>query len=161
MKKIFIMLLSVLVVLVGCASKPKETINEEVPAVQDEGTDKIEPEVSDEESKVATQIELSVVEEAITYAGMGEDDKLESVYIENGDIEIVIELAPNDLLDPKDLAVTSYSQASDELLEHEGWKTLTIKYVEIGTISMNRSEKETNDLGMDYFPTRVITERLK
>jgi len=54
-----------------------------------------------------------------------------------------------------------YSQASDALLEVEGWKTLAIEYVDIGTVSMNISEKQSNELGMYYFPVAIITEKLK
>ncbi|WHY85971.1 hypothetical protein QNH39_25910 [Neobacillus novalis] len=49
---------------------------------------------------------------------------------------------------------------SDELLNHEGWEVLTITYVNIGTIRMNRNEKETNEYGV-YFPTLEIEARLK
>lgn len=60
----------------------------------------------------------------------------------------------------EDMAVTRYTSLSHELLNHEGWEILTITYSNIGTISMNRNEKETNEYG-DYFPTMEIEKRLK
>lgn len=70
------------------------------------------------------------------------------------------DLKQNDMFSAEDMAVNRYSQLSDELLNHEGWEILTISYTNIGTISMNRIEKETNEFG-DYFPTMKIEERLK
>jgi hypothetical protein len=58
------------------------------------------------------------------------------------------------------VAVNRFSQLSDELLNHEGWQILTVTYANVGSISMNRNEKETNEYG-DYFPTLEIEERLK
>ena len=60
----------------------------------------------------------------------------------------------------EDIAVNIYSQLSDELLYHEGWEVLTIIHPNIGTISMNRNEKETNEYG-DYFPTMEIENSLR
>lgn len=119
---------------------------------------------SSEEIAKQEAIQPMTVEEAtelIEYTGMGEGDKLVSATVENGEIKAVIELVPHDLLPVKDLAVARYSQASDELLDHEGWKVLTIEYVDVGTISMNSSEKETNEYDMDYFSTAEIEKRLK
>ncbi|UNL87561.1 hypothetical protein [Priestia koreensis] len=49
------------------------------------------------------------------------------------------------LVNPKDLAVSRYSQVSDSLLKKQGWDTLT----NVGTISMNLEEKETNETVRD------------
>ncbi|RST58595.1 hypothetical protein D5F11_016300 [Siminovitchia terrae] len=100
------------------------------------------------------------VEKVVNYIAIGEQDKLISVDVVDGEIKIVIEQAPHDLLPGEDLATNTYSKISDELLELESWDILTIQYVDIGTISMNRSEKERNEYG-DYFPTQVIEERLE
>jgi hypothetical protein len=100
------------------------------------------------------------VKEIIDYYGIGEGDQLSNVSFVNGEIKATIDLAPNEMFPAKDIAVNRYSQLSDELLNHEGWELLSITYPTIGTISMNRNEKETNEWG-DYFPTTVIEERLK
>jgi hypothetical protein len=100
------------------------------------------------------------VREIIDYYGIGDGDKLTNVSFVNGEIKATIDIAPNEVLPPRDNAVNRYSQLSDELLVHEGWEILSITYPTIGTISMNRNEKETNEHG-DYFPTMVIEERLK
>jgi len=90
---------------------------------------------------------------------IGENESLYDFSFENGEIQATVVLAPNELFPAKDLAVNAYSQLSDELLNHEGWQILTITYAGVGTISMHRDEKETNDFG-DYFPTLEIEERL-
>lgn len=109
----------------------------------------------------APSITNGKVKEIIESAGMDEGDKLISFDVENYEIKAVIELSPNDLFPATDMASVRYSQASDEFLSHDGWETLTIEYVNAGTISMNKSEKETNEYDMDYFPSKMIMERLK
>jgi len=111
---------------------------------------------------VEKEITVNKAKEILEYSGMGGNDKLISLTIENSEIKAVIDLAPNKFnLPPKDIAVSMYSQVSDALLEEEGWNTLTIEYVGVGTVSMDISEKESNELGMYYFPVAIITERLK
>jgi hypothetical protein len=105
------------------------------------------------------QITDEKVKEIIEYYSIGENDKLNNVSVENGEVKATIVLAPSELFSGKDMAVNGYSQLSDELLNHEGWQILTVTYANIGTISMNRNEKETNEYG-DYFPTLEIEERL-
>lgn len=100
------------------------------------------------------------VREIIDYYGSGEGDKLTNVSFVNGEIKATIDLTPNKMFPARDKAVNRYSQLSDELLNHEGWQILTVTYANIGSISMNRNEKETNEFG-DYFPTLEIEERLK
>lgn len=105
------------------------------------------------------QITDEKVKEIIEDYSIGENDNLNKVSFENGEVKATIVLAPNELFSAKDLAVNAYSQLSDELLNYEGWQILTVTYANIGTISMNRNEKETNEFG-DYFPTVKIEERL-
>ncbi|MFK4316690.1 hypothetical protein EXW32_30130 (plasmid) [Bacillus mycoides] len=106
------------------------------------------------------QLTVDKVKEIFEYYSIGENDKLNNVSVENGEIKATIVLAPNSLFPAKDMAVNRYSQISDELLKHEGWQKLTVTYANIGTVSMNRNEKETNEVG-DYFPTLKIEERMK
>ncbi|HDX9652537.1 MULTISPECIES: hypothetical protein [Bacillus cereus group] len=106
------------------------------------------------------QLTVDKVKEIIEYYSIGANDKLNNVSVENGVIKATIALAPNGLFPAKDMAVNGYSQLADELLKQEGWQTLTVTYANVGSISMNRNEKETNEIG-DYFPTLKIEERLK
>ncbi|MEH7883661.1 hypothetical protein V7654_04975 [Bacillus sp. JJ1609] len=99
------------------------------------------------------------VKEIVEDYSVGENENLNDFSFENGEIKATVVLAPSELFPAKDLAVNAYSQLSDELLYHEGWQILTITYANVGTIRMNRNEKETNDFG-DYFPTLEIEERL-
>ncbi|MTH54100.1 hypothetical protein GKZ89_11835 [Bacillus mangrovi] len=78
---------------------------------------------------------------------------------DNGEISATADLSGYDIGSPEDVAVSSYANLSDELLYYTGWETLTVTFLNVGTISMNRSEKETNEYG-DYFPTMEIEERL-
>ncbi|XKK20114.1 hypothetical protein HFP66_00965 [Bacillus sp. A17A.1] len=121
-----------------------------VPATEKEST--VEPSPQ--------QLTVDDVKEIIEYYSIRENDKLNNVSVENNEIKANIVLASNNLFPAKDMAVNSYSQLADELLKHEGWQTLTVTYVNIGSISMTRNEKETNEVG-DYFPVLKIEERLK
>lgn len=111
------------------------------------------------DTETTQQITTDEIKEIIEYYSLGEDDSLGNYSFENGEIKATVELAPNELLLAEDMAVTAYSQLSDELLYYEGWNILTVTYTNVGTISMNRNEKETNEYG-DYFPTLVIEDRL-
>lgn len=118
---------------------------------------------ADKESAVdqsPQQLTVDKVKEIIEYYAIGANDKVNNVSVVNGEIKATIVLAPNDLFPARDMAVNGYSQLADELLKHEGWQTLTVTYANIGSVSMNRNEKETNEVG-DYFPTLKIEERLK
>jgi len=113
-----------------------------------------------EAEQLQQQMTVDKVKEIIEYYSIGENDKLNNVSFENGEIKATIALAPDELFSAKDIAVNRYSQLSDELLNHDGWKILTVTFANIGSISMNRNEKETNEFG-DYFPTLEIEDRLK
>ncbi|GAB6552439.1 hypothetical protein bcgnr5378_05570 [Bacillus cereus] len=124
---------------------------------------KAEVEVSTADAEPAVeqsqQLTVDKVKEIVeSYVGV--NDKLNNISVENGEIKATIVLGSNDLFPAKDMAVNRYSQLSDELLNHEGWQTLNVTFANIGSISMNRNEKESNEIG-DYFPTLEIEERLK
>lgn len=179
MKKIlYIMSVSILL-LAGCnAEEPKnnQSTNEPIEETEEKPNDPeqvlTEQQKEDHEEKSNEQSQESQpqekpqpltevqVREIIGDYGIGEGDKLTNVSFGNGEIKATIDLAPNEMFPARDMAVNRYSQLSDELLNHEGWQILSITYPTIGTISMNRNEKKTNELG-DYFPTIVIEERLK
>jgi hypothetical protein len=144
-------------------TKEKTGESEEVP--KDQTTDDTEEKLNEQSHETQPQetpqpLTEGQVKEIIDYYGIGEGDQSSNVSFVNGEIKATINLAPNETFPAKDIAVNRYSQLSDELLNHEGWELLTIIYPNIGTISMNRNEKETNEYG-DYFPTMVIEERLK
>ncbi|MFJ8100444.1 hypothetical protein [Lysinibacillus sp. NPDC096212] len=170
MKKLFYIGAMSALLLAACeeAEKPiPENKTIEYPK-SSEQKDAEEKALAELEAKEATgdisekEITVNEVKEIVEYDGMGENDKLISLTIEHGEIKAVIDLAPNKFnLPPKDIAVSKYSQVSDALLEEEGWNTLMIEYVGVGTVSMDISEKESNELGMYYFPVATITEKLK
>ncbi|WP_433595108.1 hypothetical protein [Lysinibacillus xylanilyticus] len=171
MKKLFYIgaMSALLLAACGEAEKPipeNKTIEDPKSSEQKDAEEKALADLeAKEETGGITEKEITVnkAKEILEYSGMGGNDKLISLTIENGEIKAVIDLAPNKFnLPPKDIAVSMYSQVSDALLEEEeGWNTLTIEYVNVGTVSMHISEKESNEIGMYYFPVAVITERLK
>ncbi|MFP7300521.1 toxin regulator [Neobacillus niacini] len=117
------------------------------------------------DAKAAEEAKVKKSEQQITADKVEEIIKdysyvVDNVSFINGEIKATIEIAPMEQFSAKDLAVNEYSQLSDELLNHEGWQVLTVTYPGAGTISMNRNEKETNQIG-DYFPILKIEERLK
>jgi hypothetical protein len=180
MKKILYILSVALLLIAGCNAeesennqttndepieatdeKPKES-KEQLTEQQTEDTEEKLNELSQESQPQEKPQPLTedLVKEMINHSGMGDGDKLTNVSFVNGEIKATIDLAPDEMVPAKDMAVTRYSQLSDELLKHEGWEILSITYPNIGTISMNRNEKETNEFG-DYFPTIVIEGKLK
>ncbi|PIC80530.1 hypothetical protein CSV75_01690 [Sporosarcina sp. P18a] len=116
----------------------------------------IEETVQEPEDQSMTEEEAS---EIVDYFGLGESDELVSVNVKDNEIKAVVKLGENQLLTLDQLAVTTYSQASDEFLNHEGWNVLTMEFVGVGSISMNRDQKETNEAG-DFFPTVEIEKKL-
>jgi hypothetical protein len=168
-KTLFRLLAALLLFLTACSAEEPdknqsthETADEEVKDIPKEEAVE-DPKESGEELTAETSQPLTIekVQEIIEYHSLGEGDQLSNVSLENSEIKATIELAPNDLFPAKDMAVNAYSILSDELLKHEGWDILTVTYANVGTISMNLNEKETNEFGGDYFPTLVIEERLK
>ncbi|CAM4013586.1 hypothetical protein BAMA111019_00135 [Bacillus manliponensis] len=142
-------------------NKPAEKPQENGPTQEELDTKlKQETEATAGTDQSQQQIQVDKVKEIIEDYSIGENDTLNDVSVENDEIKATIVLASNELVSAKDMAVSRYSQLSDELLNHEGWQTLTVTYTNIGSISMNRTEKETNELG-DYFPSLEIEKRLK
>ncbi|WHY00307.1 hypothetical protein [Neobacillus sp. DY30] len=178
MKKILYSLLAALVLLTACnAEEPNNNrqsanvpLTKEVKdtpiKVNDGQTTKDSEEKLNEQSQETQPREIpqpltkAQVKEIIDFYGAGKGDQLSNFSFVNGEIKATVNLAPKKMFPAKDIAVNRYSQLSDELLKHEGWNILTITYPAVGTISMHRNEKETNDKG-DYFPTMVIKEKLK
>lgn len=134
---------------------------EEKTISSEEDTVDAEEEAIEESSEEETikQITTEEIKEIIEYYSLGEDDSLGNYSFENGEIKATVELAPSELFPAEDMAVNAYSQLSDELLYYEGWSILTVTYAGVGSISMNRNEKESNEYG-DYFPTLSIEDRL-
>lgn len=189
MKKVLFILLAALFLLVACDSgegsqedqKKEELPLEEIEEVEE--ATKEEPEVEpieevEDQKKEETKVEKKVeqaqtpkeaskaftdeeLKEIIEYTALSEDDELVNATFEKDEIIATIKLAPHSFLSNKDIALSSYAGAADELLTYEGWEILTITFNDVGTISMNRSEKESNEFDMEYFPIAKIEENLK
>lgn len=135
--------------------------DEEVGQLEDEEIDS-----PDEEEKIEIEdpngnITDDWVKEVLEIRGMGEQDKLVSATFQNGEIKAAIEMESRALMEDDFLAVLAYTKASEELLSYEGWDVLTIEYINIGTISLNRSEKEVNEDGKDHFPVEKMAGNLR
>lgn len=177
MKKFLFLLLSVGLLLSACGSdEPKEenAVNDdqevadsndvEVEAVNDEEDLSEEESVAEEDNlsdEEKEAIDADQVRELLEHSVLGETDELKDVMIEDEEIKAVIEIGENELIDdPSMLAETVYSRAGEELLPYEGWNVLTIEFVDIGTVSMEREQKEENEFG-EYFPTEEIMKQLE
>jgi hypothetical protein len=119
-----------------------------------------EDSIESQPREIAQPLNETIVKEILEFQAKGEDEKLLNYSFVDSTIKATFELAPNKRVPAKDLAVRRYRQISDELLPHEGWEILEITYTNIGSIRMNRTEKEPNEAG-GYFPTKKIEERLK
>lgn len=168
MKKILLSLFIALLLSACSSSTSTDTETSSEKASKKETTEEVTKEApKDEEVKDPENLPsiLSLNEEELTEllkeTAMGEGDELRDFSVEKGKVQVEIKLAPSDPLSDEDVAVTRYSQASDTLLEYSDWDRLTITYSDIGSITMERNEKETNELGGDYFPTSIIIDRLK
>lgn len=189
MRKHLIILLSILTLILAACSETNDTeenkidseennlslqgnennIDNENNAAQEEteGFDEINSEGNNDEPIGEPGMSIVNVEDIsddelkgiIEYTGIGEEDELISASLSDGEIKAVIKISPSDLFPAEIIAATQYSQLSDELLTLEGWEVLTVEYIEVGEVSMNRSEKESNEYG-DYFPTVKIDELL-
>jgi len=178
MKMKLVIVFTTLLLIVACSDQEKQQDPSIVPSpskeveevIQEKDSElnqqqEIEAEVNEDlydlDGEVAEQI-ISEAElrEIIEYSGMGEEDLLISTTIEDSEIKATIEMASHEFLTPDVIAESLYSSLSDELFNYEGWDVLTVTYQDVGTISMNRNEKESNEYG-DYFPTIKIMEKLK
>lgn len=139
---------------------------------KDEGTVKIqtdtnvEEEVDLEEEK-EEQVKEQETENKDKYkeaiiSNIGSDDTLESVELKEDDIIIKVTLGdPPSLFTYKDLAISRYSSITDELLEQgNSLEDITVVFRDVGTITMNTSEKVKNEYGQSYFEQITIEERL-
>ncbi|MDQ0971268.1 hypothetical protein QFZ31_001146 [Neobacillus niacini] len=99
------------------------------------------------------------MKEILEFYDKEEGEKLLNYSFVNSILKATFEITPIKV-PAKNLAVRRYRQLSDELVQHEGWEVLEVSYMNIGTISMNRNEKEPNKNG-GYFPKKKIEERLR
>lgn len=173
--KRLLLLISTLVLLVGCGEneyekdlreakirleEAKEDTKrlEEVSKEIDKTSDSIK-EVQ-EEMGIENELNESEIKELLEYAALGEGDIITDLVIEDEEVKVTIEIADSDIFDDKSLlAETVYSRAGEELLELDDWEVLTIEFVDIGNVSINRSETESNEFG-EYFPLEKIIEQL-
>ncbi|WP_342471600.1 hypothetical protein MHH70_12345 [Metasolibacillus sp. FSL H7-0170] len=173
--KLFITIFLSSLLLVACGGE-KEPAKEAVsaPVVNEEETtkpkekEKVEEEEEsdfvffDEDDPVPQKggvINGDQIKELIEYHALGADDKLVEVVLNDGVITATIEVQAMDGFPATAPAEIAYSRMGDELLLHEGWQVLTVNFVDIGTVSMNRSQQKDEGFG-PYFPTIEIMKQL-
>lgn len=114
-------------------------------------------EVVEDDSNELDELELK---ELLEYVALGENDNIKDLVLEGDEIKAAIEIGDHEIFDDKKLlAEVIYASAGDELLQTEGWEVLTIDFLDVGKVSMHRSDKESNEYG-DYFPTEEILKQL-
>ncbi|MGE7545054.1 hypothetical protein [Sporosarcina newyorkensis] len=159
MKKLLMLMLAA-GLLAACSDKENTYEDEQKQAEEDlekakEDTKRLEG-LTDQIGVENDNIDEDKAKELLEYEALGEGDTLTDIVVQDDEIKVSIEIA-DDVLDDKSIsAETIYSRAGDALLDQEGWEVLTIDFFDVGTISMQRSEKETNEYGMDYFPVEKI-----
>lgn len=170
MKKLLITIFATLLLLFGCSTNDSSNEvsednnrqdQETQEAVQEETQVEIEQEENNEEEQPENiAIDENQVREIIEGYGLGEGDKILDLAIANNEIKVAIELAEG-IFPLREMAISTYSSISDQLLNYDGWEVLTVEFKNVGTISMNKSQKETNELGLSYFPAIEIEKNLK
>lgn len=124
----------------------------------------VEEEVNPEEEKeeqAKEETENKDKYKEVIIGGMGSDDTLESVELKEDNIIINITLGDPSPFTYKDLAISRYSSITDELLEQDNaLEDITVIFKDVGTITMNTSEKVENEYGQSYFEQTTIEERL-
>lgn len=131
--------------------EPKETIEEDL--LLDLFADDPVPE------KGGT-INAEQVKAIIEYHALGANDKLVEASLHDGKINATIEVSESNDLPAGMFAEVIYASIGEELLLHEGWEVLTINFVDIGTVSMNRNQKKDDGFG-PYFPNIDIINQLE
>jgi len=127
-----------------------ERISEQIGVTEDDPVDE------------SISISAEEVAELIAHEALGEGGTITDVIIYDGEIKAVIEISDDAIISDKSLLAESiYSRAGDTLLEHGGWEVLTVEFVDVGEVSMQRNEKESNEYGMDYFPLEKIIGQLE
>ncbi|MEK5481030.1 hypothetical protein [Viridibacillus sp. FSL R5-0888] len=157
MKK-YILLSSLLAVslLTACGETEKTTETNKAPETTQQTESKSEKPKVETTTKKSNDVDFkSIIKENI-----GEKDKLVAFSNKGSEIKATIELDKNNLLTPNDMAESRYSSISGGLLEVEDWQTLTVNFVDVGEVSFNRDEAETNDILGSFFPTAKIAKKL-
>lgn len=92
---------------------------------------------------------------------IGVHDVLESVKLNNSNIEIIVTLGDPKPFSFRDVAVNRVASITDELLEVGGsLENITIKFTNSGSITLNTSEKTTGSFG-NYFDGMLIEDKFK
>ena len=153
MRKLLFIMVSLVFLLFACADEAK---NEDGQAGKENEETSLNEDSGDSEE---TEIEEDELRE-IVESSVAEGDELVSLSIEEGEVHAVVNLAANDSPRPFDVAISRYSDISGKLLTHGGWEVLTVEFSDVGTISIDRSESQENELGV-FFPTKLIEEKFE
>ena len=150
----------------------KEPIVEE-PTVEEPEQNKDEVEEPESEEKVedlkGSEVEesedgsLKTVEEykEMINGDIGEEDTIENIELINNNIIITLDMKEHKLLSQEVLAESRYSSITDTLLDEGGnLNDITVKFINLGKVTMNTSQKDTNEYG-DYFDSLDIQENFK
>ncbi|KGX85879.1 hypothetical protein [Pontibacillus litoralis] len=160
MKKVFLLfVISIFsIVLVACSGEVENEANADKGNESGEKKQEEQPEEKSEQNGFNVDKAKEILEDHV----LKENDEIKDLTISNGEIKAVIEIGDNDMINDKTLlAQVAYSSAGDEFLKHEGWEVLTIDFVGLAEVSMNRNEKETDDNDLDYFPMGKIIDQFE
>jgi len=148
-------------IVTGCEVDESEPSENEQGEVKSDIEQNEQEELGDEEEREEKAEPITTEEvEAALKSGVGADDLVISLDVIDFEIRAVVELAPDDVFPAKETAISRYSSITDELLTLEGWETVTVEFVDVGTVSMDIDKKVTNEFGGEYFLTTEIDRQL-
>lgn len=145
-------------IVTGCNTD--EPVPDDVEQEVIDGDVKQEGEENEVEGEEETEPITAEEVGSILQSSVGSDDTVVSLDVVDYEVRAVVELAPHDLLPAKEIAISRYSEITDELLRLKGWEVVTVEFVDVGTVSMDRDKRITNEFNMSYFPITEIDRQL-
>jgi len=91
---------------------------------------------------------------------MSKHGNIVGLSVVSGEIKAEIKLHNEENSSDEEQAVATYHEVSKEYLKNDDWETLTIEFVDLGTISMDYFEKESNDED-NYFSNEDIEKNFQ
>lgn len=88
---------------------------------------------------------------------VGEGESITDVSLSDGNVCVVVDLSGTDtsLLSIEDVAVSRASSITDAFLDisdcDDLWESITVDFGDVGKITMNKKDVETNEYGGRYF----------
>lgn len=172
-KTLLLIILILSLAITGCGNEEADEAENQDPAPVEQTEDEEVREIDDQDEIEDTEPEevessedknLKTVEEyrEMLKGDVGEGETIENIELVNNNIIITVDLGEeHKLFSQEELAENRYSSITDTLLDEGGnLNDITVKFTNLGKITMNTSEKESNEYG-DYFDSFDIQENFQ